>query len=128
NDQIQSRHFFQFGIMILSETHRNPLDYNDYGCHCGANRYSIQQEPLDDVDKCCQQHDLCYKQCTNVQIPQPSRYVYKATVVLNDIVCKDDQNTCGYKICMCDKQAAECFGKSKYNAEYKNYDIKKCTP
>ncbi|XP_037076843.1 phospholipase A2-like [Pollicipes pollicipes] len=50
----------QFGDMIRQHVGREALLYNVYGNYCGASsRYDLL--PIDEVDRCCLEHDLCYR-------------------------------------------------------------------
>ncbi|CAH3017037.1 unnamed protein product, partial [Porites evermanni] len=53
------RSLYQFYQMISCATNNNPLKYNKYGCFCGLGG---QGTPVDNLDRCCQKHDSCYRQ------------------------------------------------------------------
>jgi len=66
---------------------------------------------MDGIDACCKAHDACYQgwdssasyylitgyNCDNMRNPTPARYA----------------------ACMCDKTAAQCFARNRYNPNMK---------
>ncbi|XP_078522351.1 phospholipase A2, minor isoenzyme-like [Lissotriton helveticus] len=120
---------FNFRSMIkCAIPSSNPLlDYNNYGCFCG---YGGSGTPLDDLDRCCEVHDACYDysmvhpSCKGIfDKPYIENYTYSCSGT--SITCSSKNNPCEAFICECDRAAAICFSKSKYNPEYKNVDVKK---
>ncbi|KAJ8317025.1 hypothetical protein KUTeg_004929 [Tegillarca granosa] len=100
----------QFARMIKKLTGRNALDYNDYGCWCGIGGGG---NVIDGVDRCCRAHDLCYirierRGCS----PKWSTYSYK--IRGGNITC-GSKRYCPKEACLCDKRAAECFRRNRYN-------------
>ncbi|GCB67904.1 phospholipase A2, minor isoenzyme-like [Scyliorhinus torazame] len=99
------------------------LDFNNYGCNCGfggANTY------VDELDKCCLNHDACYRQTKKdhckylVDSPYIELYAYSCSG--KTITCSNRNNPCEADICDCDRTAAICFSQAKYNAENKDLD------
>jgi len=111
------RNLWQFGLMILCQTKRNPLDYNGYGCYCGLGGGG---KSVDDIDKCCQVHDACYGQITHEELCTLDSDVYlKGYKREGCSGCASSNDACQMAICKCDSVAAKCFAKCKYNSEYK---------
>lgn len=110
--RIKTRHIFQLGVMINKVTGKNSFDFIGYGCWCGTGGFG---EPLDKIDECCLQHDKCYFEIRTKQgcTPKSNDYTYNSQRGLT--VCRDDNASCDYKTCNCDKNLAACF--------YKNLDL-----
>ena len=58
NHKIAKRWLFDLGSMVKCATGRNAFDYNGYGCFCGVGGNGV---PIDGIDRCCKNHDLCYE-------------------------------------------------------------------
>jgi secretory phospholipase A2 len=119
---------FQFRDMISKVTGRSAFDYLGYGCHCGLGG---KGKPIDALDTCCQIHDQCYANTSTYlqfwNLCSPHLVGYSWNYDNNLLTCTDQQNTCGYKTCMCDKHVAECFARSNYNNQYKGYSQSLCS-
>ncbi|XP_077457371.1 phospholipase A2 [Stigmatopora argus] len=119
------KHIWQFGKMIeCAQPGVSPLKYNDYGCWCG---FGGTGNPVDDLDKCCKVHDKCYESsrkkpgCTNIS-DLPYVLVYDYTCSDGQVSCSATNNKCQSAVCECDRVAAHCFEKAKFNSENKNLD------
>ncbi|KFM80919.1 Phospholipase A2, partial [Stegodyphus mimosarum] len=55
--QRNRRNVMQMARMLKCMSGCNPLSYRGYGCYCG---YMGSGQPVDDIDRCCLQHDWCY--------------------------------------------------------------------
>ncbi|XP_013393800.1 neutral phospholipase A2 agkistrodotoxin-like [Lingula anatina] len=114
----EKRNAFQFGRMIRSRTGRSALDYNGYGCWCGLGGRGT---PKDGVDRCCQAHDRCYDRLINSGCRNPVLNAYSYTLS-GGIVCNRSRNDrCEQGGCECDRTAAYCFARNRYNSVYKNW-------
>uniref|UniRef100_A0A3Q3R3Q3 Phospholipase A2 n=1 Tax=Monopterus albus TaxID=43700 RepID=A0A3Q3R3Q3_MONAL len=103
----------QFGLMISCvQPGVNPLKYDNYGCWCG---FGGRGTPRDQVDKCCQVHDYCYRQSKQIR----GCISYTTT-------CSATNNRCQAAVCECDREAAYCFAKATYNPGNKNLNRKVC--
>lgn len=118
---------FGFREMIAKLTGRSAMDYLGYGCHCGLGG---KGQPVDAVDRCCQVHDQCYADTSTYlqfwNLCSPHLVGYNWNFNNNAITCTDDKNTCGYKTCMCDKIAVECFARNIYNPQYSGHKQSLC--
>ncbi|XP_067911713.1 phospholipase A2 [Heterodontus francisci] len=116
---------WQFRKMILCVLpDSSPIqDFNDYGCNCG---FGGTGKYVDEVDKCCLNHDRCYRQAkdNNCRFLLDSPYIelYSYSCSGNKITCSSENNPCESDLCNCDRTAAICFSNSKYNPENKNLD------
>ncbi|XP_019616702.1 PREDICTED: phospholipase A2 A2-actitoxin-Ucs2a-like [Branchiostoma belcheri] len=97
----QKRSFVQYGMMIHAVTGRNPLDFNDYGCYCGLGGSGT---PVDNIDKCCQDHDQCYD---STSLPKITTYTYIASP--GSVTCQDPPGSNERAVCECDRVSALCF-------------------
>lgn len=65
---------------------------------------------MDAIDSCCKEHDSCYKGWTSLA----SYYT-----ITSNWQCGDDSSSNQYKACMCDREAAQCFARNKYQPTIK---------
>ncbi|KXJ26393.1 acidic phospholipase A2 DE-II [Exaiptasia diaphana] len=116
------RNLLQFGFMVSCATGRSSFEYNNYGNFCG---YGGGGTPVDDIDRCCQEHDNCYgrnEDCAYYSLSYDSGYIKQYRTATQKCVLKcDDTEKCKFNICECDRIAAECFAKYRYNPKHKTY-------
>ncbi|CAH3017031.1 unnamed protein product, partial [Porites evermanni] len=119
-----------FGLMVLCETKRNALEYNGYGCYCGQGG---EGTPVDEIDWCCYEHDMCYHNLQQKEVCGKSYHIVQLylTPYLRKGCsgCGNPWNSCFQKkLCECDAEAAKCFKKydSKFNEKNKNYPKSTC--
>ncbi|KAJ3581310.1 hypothetical protein NHX12_029381 [Muraenolepis orangiensis] len=118
---------WQFGRMIpCVQPGTNALLYNNYGCWCGLGGGA---EPVDDVDMCCKLHDKCYHDKASRLAPGCTAIADLPYLLVYDYTCHNRQATCSASntrwqaaVCECDRVAAHCFARTKYNPENKNLD------
>lgn len=111
-----SADLFQLYKITKYVTNRSPLDYVNYGCYCGVSGFG---EPVDEIDKCCQQHDRCYHETKKLGNCSPKVTSYKFKLDDNKAFCTDDKNQCKFKTCECDRNVTLCFSLQTYNPKYK---------
>ncbi|XP_063955707.1 basic phospholipase A2 homolog 1-like [Lytechinus pictus] len=118
------------------------LRYGGYGCFCRSGGSGL---PVDDMDKCCQEHGSCYSSlkdesggsCSSETDLSAISYSFEcraawswfndATEKALNISCNSDANDgCQQALCDCDKTASLCFAANEYNPEYTSYDKKRC--
>ncbi|KAJ7994106.1 hypothetical protein DPEC_G00262480 [Dallia pectoralis] len=121
------RALWQFSEMIkCAQPGVNPLAYSDYGCWCG---FGGTGTPKDQVDRCCEVHDNCYRasrllpECRPV-LDVPYIKLYKHSCADRQVSCSASNDICQASVCECDRVAAHCFAQTTYNPENKNLDPK----
>jgi len=104
--------------------------YNFYGCWCGKGG---DGKPVDEIDQCCKDHDLCYDalndhkvcnvwvgqvywlpyefQCKEGQVDLPTASGNTSRFAPE---CKKASTECGMGACKCDVQFASCIRKFKF--------------
>ncbi|XP_072346502.1 acidic phospholipase A2 PA-3-like [Scyliorhinus torazame] len=127
---VQGRSVVNFKNVVVCASPNVPNQrYMDYGCFCGYGGNGNQ--PLDDLDRCCQVHDDCYGEAESSLGCKPLFTPY-STHCENEVPqCSDTILTrlaCGTKVCNCDVAAALCFRKHShsYNPQYYDYDQSLC--
>ncbi|XP_051166491.1 basic phospholipase A2 nigroxin A-like [Leptopilina boulardi] len=90
-----------------------PFSYNGHGCFCGKGGSGI---PVDDIDKCCRMHDICYSKI-NVCIswfyycmPYEWECSEKGKPICDYEKEKDNGKlSIGQELCKCDRDFALCL-------------------
>merc|ERR1712227_164301 len=103
------------------------LSLSSYGNWCGMGNNG--QDPLDQIDQCCQHHDLCYDTVMNsglCHLPHPLLVSYSwssdevegnTTLLCDDCAShkslsqssEEEGSQCSCQTCMCDLQLATCL-------------------
>ncbi|XP_029915074.1 phospholipase A2-like [Myripristis murdjan] len=116
--------------MISCTGNRPVLDYNGYGCWCG---WGGAGTAVDELDRCCQAHDQCYNtalrhgSCRRFwDNPYTKTYRFQCDWRSKIVSCNRSNNPCEMFICECDRRAAMCFARSRYNEKYRNYPNAYC--
>ncbi|XP_028416920.1 phospholipase A2-like [Dendronephthya gigantea] len=122
------RDLLSFNHLIRVITKRNPLDFNGYGCYCGAGGHG---RPVDLLDRCCKSHDECYGRLGEGGTFQKKVcgwgiYFRSYKLIGSPPTCRKGGSACSYGLCKCDISAAFCFAKRPFNPKYKNYNKKRC--
>ncbi|XP_052097090.1 phospholipase A2-like [Mytilus californianus] len=91
---------------------------NNYGCWCAQNGTS---KPVDELDRCCLEHQMCFKKILLKGCPVSSRYYSYEQCFDSNIKCTN-RDKCKYNFCMCDIEAADCLSNRKlqYNQRWKD--------
>nr|QDC23068.1 phospholipase A2 [Cupiennius salei] len=120
----QRRSLVDLKDMVKSVTGREGSDFINYGNWCGLGGSG---KPVDPVDECCQNHDICYDLATSgVCREHGTKGVYQLEYkwrVTDDgmAVCNDEKDECKMAICFCDAIISKCL-KSNIDAyDPKNY-------
>uniref|UniRef100_A0A671U3T0 Phospholipase A2 n=1 Tax=Sparus aurata TaxID=8175 RepID=A0A671U3T0_SPAAU len=123
---------WQFGYMISCvQPGVCPFKYLNYGCYCGLGG---QGTPVDEVDQCCKVHDDCYGACMKnpacrgffsfLLTPYTLPYWYSCSK--GQVTCSAFNGKCQAAACECDRAAALCFARAKYNPKHHNLDQRLC--
>ena len=86
-----------------------PLNYVGYGCYCGTGGGG---RPVDGIDNCCRQHDLCYGQvATRCNYLDYYLGEYSWKCVGGNAKCNQgSQNSdCYQQLCKCDEVFTTCL-------------------
>ncbi|KAH9488467.1 hypothetical protein Btru_062733 [Bulinus truncatus] len=115
SQDISKRSFIQRCNMITELTGRRCVDYYDYGCFCGPG--GVGNTPVDDTDRCCQEHDQCFGHlsCTFYWFGYFTWYSYNCHN--GSCVCTDSSwlYPCARSICECDVVFSECLTNALYS-------------
>lgn len=121
-DGTYNRNVLQFGSLIMGAM-GNPFGYNGYGCWCGkGNRGRLV---VDETDRCCQIHDLCWEIAERRTAGcKPFWRWYAYDKPDGQIECTDPKDTCDRDTCLCDKAAVECFARNRttYSSDIDNWE------
>ncbi|XP_069104330.1 basic phospholipase A2 3-like [Argopecten irradians] len=126
---IQKRSVFQLCDLIEFHSDVSCYTVNDYGCFCGLGQNG--HRPLDNIDRCCYEHDGCYGNLARcyLYLPQLFHYWYSCDQSTQSCSCTDNW-PCLQDVCECDLQLARClksaFNNTDYNVAYKNYKLSRC--
>ncbi|KAJ8040433.1 Phospholipase A2, membrane associated [Holothuria leucospilota] len=116
----------QLGELIECQTGRSAMDYISYGCWCGIGG---SEEPLDETDRCCRNHDLCYDELYYSGVCEGmTMYTVQYSFLSigpcprgGPLNCSVDNNPCAMGLCRCDETVVNCFRDSPFQEKYKKY-------
>ena len=95
----------QYGRMIEQLTGKKASSFNAYGHWCGIRGMG---DPVDAIDKCCMQHDACYRNvsyCESSSSVGLGQYNYQFNKTGKQIICKNPDNL----LCKCDQESSMCI-------------------
>lgn len=137
---VSKRSLVDFSKMVLCGTDRNTVrdgaDYLNYGCWCG---FGGSGQPVDDLDWCCYEHDMCYNDLARSELcgwPYNTMIYSRSYDTEECTKCApassyswwEGYGKCRERLCKCDADAVKCFARSPFNQQYKRYDKKNlCT-
>ncbi|XP_060115604.1 uncharacterized protein LOC132587346 [Heteronotia binoei] len=99
---------FDLQKMIKQVTGKSTIpNYIAYGCYCGQGG---RGEPLDATDRCCRDHDCCYRRVMR-QRCKPKRERYSYTHLSGNVKCGGGTQ-CQQQICECDRDFVLCLKKT----------------
>ncbi|XP_035464755.2 phospholipase A2 isoform X1 [Scophthalmus maximus] len=123
-------HQFRNMILCVMPNCSPVFDYADYGCWCGLGGSGT---PVDDLDRCCMVHDHCYDDAMQLDEcwpifdnPYTEFYAYSCDEKNKTVTCGSKNNICEMFICECDRKAAECFARSRWNPEHEHLPSDQC--
>ncbi|VDO96258.1 unnamed protein product [Soboliphyme baturini] len=107
-----TRSFWNFRGVVTCVTGNTASLYFNYGCYCGLGGSG---NPVDEIDSCCQTHDLCYQALSQNRLwAYFTHYSYEC--VDGHARCGEENSDLAYTLCLCDVDAAYCFSQQKYPA------------
>lgn len=100
----------QFDQIIFKITNITAQTFVEHGHYCGLNLFTVEENPMDMVDKCCKEHDKCWEEASNHFSSNCLIYIipYDYKELNRSIIC-NNKDASSNKLCLCDKIAAECF-------------------
>uniref|UniRef100_A0A4Q8K580 Phospholipase A2 n=1 Tax=Liphistius thaleban TaxID=1905330 RepID=A0A4Q8K580_9ARAC len=112
------RSLFDLNQMVQKVTGRGGFDFIGYGNWCGLGGGG---KPVDDLDRCCEFHDLCYdlaleEACSSEKSNGIYNRDYKWFISTSHVYCSTDSDSCSLEICKCDTDLVNCLG--VYSEEY----------
>ncbi|XP_062428020.1 phospholipase A2-like [Rhea pennata] len=111
---LHTRGIIELAGAISCGTGRSPLAYVGYGCYCGLGG---QGWPRDKTDWCCHRHDCCYDKAEKEGCnPKVQRYQWVCEQ--NVVQCDNLTDRCEKMVCLCDQEAAKCWGAAPYNPHF----------
>ncbi|CAL1263496.1 unnamed protein product [Larinioides sclopetarius] len=104
------RNVMQMARMLKCMSGCNPLSYRGYGCYCG---YMGSGQPVDDIDRCCLQHDWCYAFISCPQtliyfVPYTWQCMNPGAAHCGVASMPGVSQKCATQLCECDREFARC--------------------
>ncbi|CAM1303775.1 PLA2G2E (predicted) [Pycnogonum litorale] len=104
------RSVLQFGAMIKEKTGKEAIEFSTHGKYCRLFPPEAGTIPEDNLDKCCQAHQECYKNDLTACILGGQTFYTFSVGFFGSINCQDDNvDICQRRTCECDKTAVLCF-------------------
>uniref|UniRef100_F6RTH3 Phospholipase A2 n=1 Tax=Bos taurus TaxID=9913 RepID=F6RTH3_BOVIN len=102
--------------MVRQVTGKIPIFfYSHYGCYC---RKGGQGQPRDATDRCCREHDCCYRHLKSDNCDISFDH-YDYTFFQGKVQCSTKGSWCEQQLCACDKTLAFCLQRNLNT--YKNH-------
>ena len=112
--QRQKRHVLDLCGMMVCAVGSSCVAYNEYGCFCGRGGYG---RPVDAIDACCLDHDLCYANLPDTCWPKWSPFQWSCHYGRPS--CDPLNQGCRKGACDCDAAFANCLARHPYPARRK---------
>ncbi|XP_021254479.1 group 10 secretory phospholipase A2-like [Numida meleagris] len=111
---LHTRGIIELAGAISCGTGRSPLAYIGYGCYCGLGGRGW---PKDKTDWCCHRHDCCYDKAEKEGC-SPKAQRYQWVCERSAVRCDNLTDRCEKMVCLCDQEAAKCWGAAPYNRHF----------
>lgn len=97
--------------------------YRGYGCYCGSSHYSGNY--IDETDRCCKEHNKCYKEAQQKYNIGNSCRVFTTQYSVSCCnkqkytKCTDSGPSAARALCDCDQAMASCISSKKASGTYR---------
>ncbi|NWS33107.1 PA2V Phospholipase, partial [Polioptila caerulea] len=106
---LHTRGIIELAGAITCGTGRSPLAYIGYGCYCGLGGRGWPKDKTD------WEHSIC-EHTGDLNRVDPLKY--NETCKNSYTCCNNLTDRCEKMVCLCDQEAAKCWGAAPYNPHF----------